>query len=98
MEQPLPPSPPKRRRGGALSDEIRILRALVRRVEALADEGRTLGEMLSIVETLARASAHLATLLKAERQLESGQTMADLLNQMLDEVIAEMQANGQPAP
>lgn len=98
MESPLPPTPPKRRRADALSDEIRLLRTLVRRVGALADEGRTLGEMLSIVETLARASAHLATLLKAERQLESGQTMADLLNQMLDEVIAELPHNGQPAP
>jgi len=93
MDAPLPPVPSRRRRGGALSDEIRILRALMRRVEALADEGRSLGEMLSIVETLARASAHLATLLKAERQLESGQSVAEMLNQMLDEVIAEMQAN-----
>lgn len=39
MDAPLPPVPSRRRRGGALSDEIRILRALMRRVEALPEAG-----------------------------------------------------------
>jgi len=88
------PLPRPRRGGGALSGEIRILRALMRRVGSLADEGRSLDEMLSILETLARASAHLATLLKAEQQLESGQPVGALLSQALDEIIAEMRRNG----
>jgi hypothetical protein len=87
------PAPRPRRGGGALSGEIRVLRALMRRVGSLADEGRSLDEMLSILETLARASAHLATLLKAEQQLESGQSVGALLNQALDEIIAEMRRN-----
>lgn len=93
-----PPTPrksrPARRRGGtqpaALRDEILMLRSVMRRVMALADEGRPLAELLHILDSLSKASNRLANLLKAERQLDENQDVAEALNEALAEVIREL--------
>lgn len=93
--RPEPEMPgPKRARGGKLSDEIRMVRALIRQAETLADEGRSLGELLSILETVSRASANLAALLKAEKALEESESASDYIKAALNEIRLEMERKG----
>jgi len=75
-----------------LGDEIRMLRATMRRVMAMAEEGRSLPELLRVLEGLAQASARLATLLKTQQALDSGQSVAGALQTALAEVLREMNA------
>jgi len=83
--------PPKAVRAD-LSDEIKMLRAIMRRVTALVDEGRTLPELLRILDTIGKASAHVAGLLRTEQKLSDGaQTSAETLNRALAEVIRDME-------
>ena len=75
-----------------LTDEIKMLRAIMRRVTALVDEGRTLPELLRILDTIGKASFHVAGLLRTEQQLSDGaQTSAETLNRALAEVIRDME-------
>lgn len=93
---PFEAVPPQRKpaRSGKLSDEIRIMRMLIRQAETLADEGRSLGELLSILATVSRASANLATLLKAEKALEESQSAADYVKAALNDIREEMERKG----
>jgi len=81
-------------RAGKLSDEIRIMRTLIRQAETLADEGRSLDELLSILGTVSRASANLATLLKAEKALDESQSAADFVKAALNDIRVEMERKG----
>ncbi len=92
---PQVPAPRRRAaRSGKLSDEIRIMRTLIRQAETLADEGRSLGELLSILGTVSRASANLATLLKAEKALDESQSAADYIKAALNDIREEMERKG----
>ncbi len=81
-------------RAGKLSDEIRIMRTLIRQAVILADDGRSLDELLSILGTVSRASANLATLLKAEKALDESQSAADYVKAALNEIRIEMERKG----
>lgn len=81
-------------RAGKLSDEIRIMRTLIRQAVTLADDGRSLDELLSILGTVSRASANLATLLKAEKALDESQSAADYVKAALNEIRIEMERKG----
>ncbi|HHY88990.1 MAG TPA: hypothetical protein GYA06_08740 [Chloroflexi bacterium] len=81
-----------RRKSDGLTEEIAMLRVVLRRVMALADEGRPLPELLRIAETLGKAATRLATLLKAERQLGQGE-VTSALDEVLEEMIAELRAD-----
>jgi hypothetical protein len=88
-------SPSKRpRNGGKLSEEIRMMRLLIRRAQSLADDGISLGELLSVLQTVSRACASLATLLKTEQSLAEQETSGDLVRAALEEIRTEMEANG----
>jgi len=81
-------------RAGKLSDEIRIMRTLIRQAVILADDGRSLDELLSILGTVSRASANLATLLTAEKALDESQSAADYVKAALNEIRIEMERKG----
>lgn len=78
---------------GILSGEIRSLQALAKRVaEKGEDPNVTLADLLKIVEFHGRASTRLATLLRAERDLDTTPSTNDLLEEAIQEVLAEMRA------
>ncbi|MHB1121069.1 MAG: hypothetical protein ACYC11_13535 [Bellilinea sp.] len=81
-------------RAGKLSDEIRIMRTLIRQAVTLADDGRSLDELLSILGTVSRASANLATLLKAEKALDESQSASDYVKAALNEIRLDMERRG----
>ena len=85
---------PKPARGGKLSEEIRIVRELIRQARTMLDEARSLEELLSTLDTVSRASANLANLLKAEKALDEGQTAADYVKAALHDIRAEMEREG----
>ena len=81
-------------RSGKLSEEIRIVRELIRQARAMLDEAGSLNELLSTLETVSRASSNLANLLKAEKALDEGQTAADYVKAALHDIRAEMEREG----
>ena len=82
---------------GILSGEIRSLQALAKRVaEKGNDDNVSLTDLLKIVEFHGRASTRLATLLRAERDLDDAPSTNDLLEQAIQEVLAEMRAEDAP--
>ncbi len=81
-------------RSGKLSEEIRIVRELIRQARTMLDEARSLEELLATLDTVSRASANLANLLKAEKALDEGQTAADYVKAALHDIRAEMEREG----
>ena len=84
----------KAARNGKLSDEIRMVRALIRQIDAMAGEGRKLDELLAMLETVSRASSHLATLLKTEKALDENQSASDYVKAALNDIREEMKRKG----
>jgi hypothetical protein len=82
---------------GILSGEIRSLQALAKRVAEKGDDPSVgLADLLKIVEFHGRACTRLATLLRAERDLDDTPSTNDLLEQAIQEVLQEMQAEDAP--
>jgi len=87
-------NPRRSRPATTLSDEIKIVRMLIRQAEKLADGGKQLSEVLKVLETISRASANLAVLLRAERALEESRSSGDYVRAALEEIKAEMEKKG----
>lgn len=83
--------PPK---NGKLSDEIRLVRTLIRQAEARANECGSLEELLDTLDTVAKASASLAGLLKTEKALEENESASDYVKAALNEIREEMKRQG----
>lgn len=81
-------------RGSKLSEEIRIVRAMIRQAQSMTNEASDTGELLSVLETVSRACTSLATMLKTEKALDESQTAADYVKAALDEIRAEMELEG----
>lgn len=81
-------------RSGKLSEEIHIVRELIRQARTMLDGARSLEGLLSTLDTVSRASASLANLLKAEKALDEGQTAADYVKAALQDIRAEMEREG----
>jgi hypothetical protein len=79
-----------------LTDEINMLRVVIRRMLALADEGRPPEELLNILDMLGKNSQRLANLLKTNKLLESdgSSDMSAIFKQGLSDVIREMSSGG----
>jgi hypothetical protein len=75
---------------GILGSEIRSLRSLIRRVETQSEEDQTLASLLNVLEMHSRACTRLATLLKAERTLGSGDELHEALMEALQRVRREL--------
>ena len=84
----------RRASSGKLSEEIRIVRELIRQARTMLDEARSLEELLSTLDTVSRASASLANLLKAEKALDESQTAADYVKAALHDIRADMEREG----
>ena len=101
MQQVEPPpqaeedgSKNKPARNGKLSDEIRMVRALIRTIESMASEDDGLEKMLNVLSTVSRACASLASLLRAERALEENQSASDYIKAALSDIREDMKRKG----
>lgn len=74
----------------ALHSAVITMQDLMQRIVALADEGKSLKELLQILDTVGRTSNRLSMLLKNQKALNSGDNLAEFLNQALAEVVQEM--------
>jgi hypothetical protein len=83
----LPPEAPNKSGPPGLSDEISMLREIIRRVNAMADDGSSLEQMLKVLEGMSMSSARLATLLKVQAQIESSQGAESELSAALRQAI-----------
>ncbi len=78
-----------------LSEEIRIVRMLIRQAERKINNGDSLDRVLTSLRTIARASTNLAALLKAEKALgEEHDTSAEDVRAALAEIKADMEKKG----
>lgn len=74
-----------------LSDEINMMRIVIRMVGDLVDAGRPVPELLCIFDSLGKLCTRLATVLKAERTLSKDQPNASLaFSQALREITNEL--------
>ncbi|MRR29878.1 hypothetical protein EG834_06065 [bacterium] len=101
MQQVDPPSQAeeneassKPARNGKLSDEIRIVRNLIRQIDTMAKEGRDVEALLNVLSTVSRACASLASLLRAERALEENQSASDYIKAALSDIREDMKRKG----
>jgi hypothetical protein len=82
---------------GGLSDEVALLRVMIRRVVELATGGGSSGDLekaIAALNTLGTAATRLANLLKTEKKLAAGDSeMSKALNKALDDVLAELRGN-----
>jgi hypothetical protein len=74
----------------SLTDEINMMRVVIRRVVSLAEEGRPPDELLTILDTLGIASQRLANLLKTKKSLENNGDASNEMQKCLDEVIHDL--------
>lgn len=81
-------------RTGKLSDEIWMVRSLIREVEARARNCDTTEKLLDILESVSHASASLANLLKTEKALEESESASDYVKAALNEIREEMERKG----
>ena len=79
-----------------LTDEIDMLRKVMRFVEGHADEGSSLNDLVKILDTLGQASTRLCTLLKADSLPNDSSDISHALNEALSEVIRELGTEGTP--
>jgi len=92
VEESRPKNKPAR--SDRLSDEIRIVRALIRTIDSMADKKDGLEKMLNVLSTVSRACASLATLLRAERALEENQSASDYIKAALADIREDMKRKG----
>jgi hypothetical protein len=102
MENPDPnTSPPEkaaRRKAPAaknpLSQEIRLVRLLIREAKYKVDEADSLDELLKTLKTVSEASEHLARILKANRELSQSDSVGDDTPTAIQELTAELKEKG----
>ncbi len=82
--------------GDSLTEEIRILRSIIRQVASMTGDDRPPNDLLDILRTVGEASARLATLIKAQHELVSSADLPSALNQTLALIVEEMRAKGEP--
>lgn len=77
-----------------LTNEIEVVRRLIHDAQELAAQDCSLDTVLATLGTISRASAHLATLLKAERDLREDESTADYIRAALEEIRVDMEEKG----
>jgi len=77
------------RNAAGLTEEIQILRALIRKASSLAEEDKKSERVLEMLTTIGRASTQLAVLLKANIKLGEGQTASSALKQAVDKMVRD---------
>lgn len=92
VEESRPKNKPARNE--KLSDEIRIVRNLIRQIDTMANEGRDVEALLNVLSTVSRACASLASLLRAEKALEENQSASDYIKAALSDIREDMKRKG----
>jgi uncharacterized protein YjcR len=77
-----------------LASEIEAVRKLIRDAQELAAQDVSLDTVLSTLNTISRASASLANLLKAQRDLCATETTADYIRAALEEIRLDTEEKG----
>ena len=80
-----------------LTEEIRILREIIHQVARQA-EGCEPVDLQEVLRSIGEASAHLATLLRAQQEFTSGDDLPGALHQVLENILAEIEREGEPGP
>ncbi len=93
---PVEESRPKNKpaRNEKLTDEIRIVRSLIRQIDTMASEGRDVEVLLNVLSIVSRACASLASLLRAEKALEENQSGTDYIRAALNDIREDMKRKG----
>ncbi len=99
LEPTAPPSTKttRRRQTSAktpLSQEIRLVRLLIREAKLKVDQADSLDELLKTLKTVSEASDHLARILKANRELGEGDSTADDTHAAIQSIAAELKEKG----
>lgn len=81
-------------RNEKLTDEIRIVRNLIRQIDTMASEGRDVEVLLNVLGTVSRACASLASLLRAEKALEGNRSGTDYIRAALNDIREDMKRKG----
>ncbi len=81
-------------RNEKLTDEIRIVRSLIRQIDTMASEGRDVEVLLNVLSTVSRACASLASMLRAEKALEENQSGTDYIRAALNNIREDMKRKG----
>ncbi len=74
-----------------LSEEIQILRGIIRQVARLTDEGEDTSGLQQMLRIVAEASTRLATLLRAQQALSDSADRSMVLYQALEQIAIEIQ-------
>jgi hypothetical protein len=74
-----------------LSEEIRILRGIIRQVARLTDEGEDTSGLQQMLRIVAEASTRLATLLRTQQALAGDANRFNALEQALEQIAIEIQ-------
>ena len=75
-----------------LSEEIHLLREFIRQVARQAEESGEPVDLQDALRSIGEGSAHLATLLRAQKEIASGDDLPDALHQALENILAEIEA------
>ncbi len=97
QDQSTPAQSTNRRKAGAknpLSQEIRLVRLLIREAKLKVDEADSLDELLKTLKTVSEASDHLARILKANRELGEGESSSDDTRAAIQSIAAELKEKG----
>ena len=86
-----------------LTEEIRILRAIIHQVARQAElarsaEGCEPVDLQEVLHSIGEASTHLATLLRAQQEFTSGDDLPGALHQALENILAEIEREGEAGP
>lgn len=88
-----PPKNPKKKTpdsaSSSLTEEIRLLRGILRQVAELSGDGQPPADQLDVLRTVGEASTRLATLIKAQHELAPSADLPSVLNQVLARIKAE---------
>jgi hypothetical protein len=97
MDAPQPVRKPKRMVGrrkqkpsGSLADEIEMLRQAIRQVWAKTDSDKDLDVWTKTLDNLGKACQRLATVLKAEAEMNVGEPIGDIVLRLAPEALEEI--------
>ncbi len=94
---PAQPKTPRRKSIEAknpLSQEIRLVRLLIREAKARVDQADSLDELLRTLKAVSEASDHLARILKASRELGESAAPEGDTRDAIREIAAELKEKG----
>ena len=77
----------------SLGEEIRLIRAVMLRVQNLLDEGSSLDELLKLLNSVSLASTRLAKLLQTDVLLSKQEDLTEVLNAALAALLEEMESD-----